>query len=52
MAVDGTDYMDDALVAEIGRKKRENYKQAPDFAWVWRMNELSRDGTAELVSRD
>ena len=35
-------------VAENGRKERS----APESVWMWRMGVLTRDGTAETVSRD
>ena len=32
--------------------KRGAREKAPDSAWAWRMSRLTRDGTAEPVSRD
>ena len=32
--------------------KREELREAPDFARIWRVSKLTRDGTAEPVSRD
>ena len=35
--------------AEVGR---DPVSEVPDWAWVWRMSMLTRDGTTEPVSRD
>ena len=35
-----------------GNREELRDEQAPDSAWVWRMSRLTRDGTAEPVSRD
>ena len=40
-------------VAESGRNKRSpGLTNQSDSAWVWRTSGLTRDGTAEHVSRD
>ena len=42
----------DAVEESGMRDEQPVRKQASDSALVWRMSRLTRDGTAELISRD